>query len=200
MSKDNIARGLANRAVEAIGSITGVLRVTTEERLAFMPSKPTIVYDTDLDSYFGYNVATAEWVDLGIIGFTQWGLVQGDIAKQTDLIDYLVATNIKETVTKQFVSQAEKDKWNGQTNTYIVNSIAELEALSASIGDFGVVLDVNGTVGYIFDGSTWLQTTDTNWENINLRWDNIIDKPDLTNLSIKWENVTGAPNFDWRNF
>jgi hypothetical protein len=200
MSKDNIARGLANRAVEAIGSITGVLRVTTEERLAFMPSKPTIVYDTDLDSYFGYNVATAEWVDLGIIGFTQWGLVQGDIAKQTDLIDYLVATNIKETVTKQFVSQAEKDKWNGQTNTYIVNSIAELEALSASIGDFGVVLDINGTVGYIFDGSTWLQTTDTNWENINLRWDNIIDKPDLTNLSIKWENVTGAPNFDWRNF
>ena len=200
MSKDNIARGLANRAVEAIGSITGVLRVTTEERLAFMPSKPTIVYDTDLDSYFGYNVATAEWVDLGIIGFTQWGLVQGDIAKQTDLIDYLVATNIKETVTKQFVSQAEKDKWNGQTNTYIVNSIAELEALSASIGDFGVVLDINGTVGYIFDGSAWLQTTDTNWENINLRWDNIIDKPDLTNLSIKWENVTGAPNFDWRNF
>ena len=47
-----------------------------------------------------------------------------------------------------------------------------------------------------------IQTTDTNWENINLKWDNISDKPDLTNLTVKWENITGAPdyNFDWRNF
>ena len=29
MSKDNIARGLANKAVEAIGSVAGIQRVST---------------------------------------------------------------------------------------------------------------------------------------------------------------------------
>ena len=202
MFKDNIARGLANKAVEEIGSITGVLRLTTADRLALQPTTPTIVYDTDLASYFGYNVDKREWVDLGVIGLTHWGLIQGNIADQQDLVDFLVAANIKESISKQFVSQAEKDKWNGQTNTYIVNSVAELDALSASVGDFGVVMDVDGTKGYLFNGTDWIQTTDTNWENINLKWDNISDKPDLTNLTVKWENITGAPdyNFDWRNF
>ena len=202
MFKDNIARGLANKAVEEIGSITGVLRLTTADRLALQPATPTIVYDTDLASYFGYNVEKQEWVDLGVIGFTHWGLIQGNIADQQDLVDFLVAANIKESISKQFVSQAEKDKWNGQTNTYIVNSVAELDALSANIGDFGVVMGVDGTKGYLFNGTDWIQTTDTNWENINLKWDNISDKPDLTNLTVKWENITGAPdyNFDWRNF
>lgn len=202
MFKDNIARGLANKAVEEIGSITGVLRLTTVDRLTLQPTTPTIVYDIDLASYFGYNADKQEWVDLGVIGLTHWGLIQGNIADQQDLVDFLVAANIKESISKQFVSQAEKDKWNGQTNTYIVNSVAELDALSANTGDFGVVMDVDGTKGYLFNGTDWIQTTDTNWENINLKWDNISDKPDLTNLTVKWENITGAPdyNFDWRNF
>ena len=202
MSKDNIARGLANKAIEAIGSVAGIQRVSTIERLALQPIEPTIVYDTDFTSYFGYNIGNSYWVDLGVLGTTHWGLIQGNIANQTDLIDFLVAANIKESISKQFVSQAEKDKWNGQTNTYIVNSVAELDTLSANVGDFGVVMDIDGTKGYLFNGAEWVQTTDTNWENINLKWDNISDKPDLTNLTVKWENITGAPdyNFDWRNF
>lgn len=202
MSKDSIARGLASKAVEAIGSVAGIQRVSTIERLALQPIEPTIVYDTDFTSYFGYNISNSHWVDLGVLGTTHWGLIQGSIADQQDLVDFLVAANIKESISKQFVSQAEKDKWNGQTNTYIVNSVAELDTLSASVGDFGVVMGIDGTKGYLFNGTDWIQTTDTNWENINLKWDNISDKPDLTNLTVKWENITGAPdyNFDWRNF
>ena len=202
MSKDSIARGLASKAVEAIGSVAGIQRVSTIERLALQPIEPTIVYDTDFTSYFGYNIGNSYWVDLGVLGTTHWGLIQGNIADQQDLVDFLVAANIKESVSKQFVSQAEKNKWNGQTNTYIVNSVAELDTLSANVGDFGVVMGVDGTKGYLFNGTDWIQTTDTNWENINLKWDNISDKPDLTNLTVKWENITGAPdyNFDWRNF
>lgn len=199
MAKDNIARGLANAALTEVYEIHGIAQLTTPERLGLSPSNPMFVFDTTLETYFAYNTVMEEWVT---VGSSLWGGMTGDITRQQDLVDFLHSDNITTTINKQFVSQAEKDKWNGQTNTYIVNSVAELDALSANTGDFGVVMDVDGTKGYLFNGTDWIQTTDTNWENINLKWDNISDKPDLTNLTVKWENITGAPDysFDWRNF
>lgn len=183
MSKDNIARGLANRAVENIGSVEGVAKLTTAERLALAPIEPTIVYDVEMQTYFGYNLKENKWVDLGIIGIPMWGLIQGDIIAQTDLINFLTTANIKE-VGKLFVTQAEKNKWNGQSTTYIVSSVEELNTIQANIGDMGIILLGGKATGYLKQETQWSKLTDPAWENINISWSNIIN----------------APNFDWRNF
>lgn len=60
--------------------------------------------------------------------------------------------------------------------TYVVNSKTERDILSSLIeGD--KCFEVSTGDSYIWDGTEWLITAKADWENINLQWINIIDKP-----------------------
>ncbi|EDS77109.1 carbohydrate binding domain protein [Clostridium botulinum C str. Eklund] len=70
---------------------------------------------------------------------------------------------------------------NGNS-TYVVRTSVDKDNIKAmQVGDRVIVLndEHNNRVGYIFDGVEWLKDTDTDWENINIHWDNIINKPNI---------------------
>ncbi len=60
--------------------------------------------------------------------------------------------------------------------TYVVNSETERLALSSLIeGD--KCFEVSTGDSYIWNGTEWLISAKADWENVNLQWVNIIDKP-----------------------
>lgn len=70
---------------------------------------------------------------------------------------------------------------NGNS-TYVVKTPSDKDNIKAmQVGDRVIVLndEHSNRVGYIFDGVEWLKDTDTNWENVNIKWDNIINKPNI---------------------
>jgi hypothetical protein len=74
-----------------------------------------------------------------------------------------------------------------RSNTFIVETIAERDALSNLVsGDRAIVLyALDGSrEGYLYDGIGWIKDSDTDWENINLDWNNIINKPSSNVASI----------------
>lgn len=67
--------------------------------------------------------------------------------------------------------------------TYVVNSQTERNALSGLIqGD--KCFEVSTGNSYIWNGVSWLVTSKADWENINLQWSNIVDKPNSSVVDI----------------
>ena len=67
--------------------------------------------------------------------------------------------------------------------TYVVNSGTERNALSGLIeGD--KCFEVSTGDSYIWNGTEWLISAKADWENVNLQWGNIIDKPNSTVANI----------------
>ncbi len=60
--------------------------------------------------------------------------------------------------------------------TYVVENIAERGLLSGLImGERCYITDTGDS--YIWDGTAWLILSKADWENVNLQWANIVDKP-----------------------
>lgn len=67
--------------------------------------------------------------------------------------------------------------------TYVVNDEAERNALGNLIeGD--KCFEVSTGDSYIWNGTEWLISAKADWENINLQWNNIVDKPNSSISSI----------------
>jgi hypothetical protein len=71
--------------------------------------------------------------------------------------------------------------------TYIVSNIAARDALTGiNPADRVYVLDAGdgSRQGFIWSGAVWLKESDTNWENINLKWGDITGRPNSAVLYI----------------
>ena len=68
----------------------------------------------------------------------------------------------------------------GDQKTYVVNTKVELDALeNLQSGDKAFILDDGENTGdsYIYDGTQWIKFADADWANVNLSFQNIVDKP-----------------------
>lgn len=64
--------------------------------------------------------------------------------------------------------------------TYVKNTIAERDALTGlNTGDACIVLvsEDGSREGFVWDGTQWLKDSDSDWVNINIDYNNIINKP-----------------------
>lgn len=62
--------------------------------------------------------------------------------------------------------------------TYVVNSELERNALSIIIQGERC-FEISTGNSYIWDGTQWLIVSQADWENINLDWNNVINKPTI---------------------
>ncbi|MBL4950974.1 hypothetical protein JK635_01810 [Neobacillus sp. YIM B02564] len=125
-----------------------------------------------------------------------YALQQGDYAKlQGDKIQDIVDGT-------GFIPSLEKGTMNGVATldsnakvplsqlpdmalqqNYVVKTITERDALvGLKSGDRVIVMDAGdgSREGYIWDGNQYYKDSDTDWENINLEWVNIKNKPQST--------------------
>jgi hypothetical protein len=78
------------------------------------------------------------------------------------------------------LSQLPDMSSNGTT---VVDTIAERDSLiDMKVGDRCIILAVSdgSREGYIWDGTSWLKDSDTDWENVSLDWVNISGRPSST--------------------
>lgn len=194
MARDIIARGMASEAIEAIGSTKGIQELTTEQRQNYTPSEPVIVFDIDEKSYYGYSINTGSWRPIGgSLGVQLWGLIEGSIYDQLDLMQEFVkkfdlSENTTDDITEGdslFVSQAEKNKWNGLQTVYIVENEEEKNNLTdLRAGDS--VFIITESRSFIWDGNKWRLVADKDWANVNIDFKNLINVPDF---EISWEEL-----------
>ena len=62
-----------------------VPRITTADRTGLTPDIGEIIYDTDLDAYYGGDGSTAGGIAIGGGGGGTWGSITGTLSSQTDL-------------------------------------------------------------------------------------------------------------------
>ena len=126
---------------------------------------------TDLDKYTKNEVDNKLSQKQNNIGYTPENIANKGIANGYASLD---------SNTKIPLSQLPD---TAKQQTYVVNSEIERIALSGLIeGDR--CFEVSTGDSYIWDGIEWLISAKADWENVNLQWVNIIDKPNSTVANI----------------
>lgn len=75
------------------------------------------------------------------------------------------------------ITPQERDKWNGNTKTYVVSTKSDRDNLTGlNVGDTVLVLTSSdgSRESYVWGGSSFLLESDTDWANINVNADSIV--------------------------
>jgi len=113
------------------------------------------------------------------------------------------------------VTAADKSRWDGKANTYLVDNIAARDALTGlNINDVVFVKDDGDgkRAGYYYNGAEasvlWEKFSDPDWENVSLDWSALENIPQVLNdlsdngsgeLLYKGSAIGGEETPDWSN-